>query len=52
MVKQFCPYCGGPVVLLSSIDRKLCVDCKRELPWELSKNQDSIFGDRKAIENT
>lgn len=46
--KKFCPYCGGPVVMLSSIDVKLCADCKKELPWVLSENETSIFGDRIA----
>jgi len=46
--KKYCPYCGGPVVMLSSIDVKLCADCKKELPWVLSENETSIFGDRVA----
>lgn len=46
--KRFCPYCGEPVISLSSMNIKLCSGCRRELPWKLSENKESIFGDRKA----
>lgn len=37
--KDVCPQCHRGLVLLSSMKKKVCVDCKIELPWPLSENQ-------------
>lgn len=42
-----CPKCGWNLVLLSSLNTKVCIECKDDIPWELDEKQESIYGDRK-----
>lgn len=43
MIKYTCPKCGGRLVLLISINKKLCADCKVYHDWNLEKGQAPIF---------
>ena len=43
MIKRICPKCGGTLVLLTSIDKKLCADCHSYIEWKLDEGQQSIF---------
>ena len=45
MFGEACEKCGGlALVHLSSLNIKLCAECKHENPWNLKAGQQSIFG--------
>lgn len=48
-VNKYCESCGESLVLLSSRNTKYCVNCHTEIQWDLDDNQQSIYGDRKAV---
>lgn len=44
-----CHKCGSKVLmLLTSLNKKLCYDCGHEMPWYLEEGQKSLFGDNKG----
>lgn len=43
-----CRHCGSPsIVRLSSIDKKICADCKQYTEWKLKANQQSVLIKKK-----
>ena len=48
MIKTTCPNCKGPLVLLTSVKKKICVDCIRTFDWPLDKGQKAIFTEEKG----
>jgi len=48
-----CNECGGVLVTLSSIKKRLCSDCKRYEDWNLKAGQESVLihGERGGSEN-
>lgn len=41
--KLTCPKCSGRLITLSSVDRKLCSDCKQYFTWTLKAGQESVL---------
>lgn len=41
--KHTCDECGGKMIVLSSLSKLLCADCKHYQPWELKKGQKSVL---------
>jgi len=40
-----CPNCGNThLILLSTLNLKLCSDCQTEIPWYLDKGQKPLLG--------
>lgn len=37
-----CPQCGAGMLLIATQNKKICVDCCVEYPWELEKGQKSL----------
>lgn len=45
---KYCPSCGSlDLVPLSSIDKRICNDCKTYVDWKLAPNQQSVLEDGK-----
>jgi hypothetical protein len=44
-VGKKCGSCGGPLVVLSSINQLLCSDCKSRYDWRLKDGQKSVLID-------
>ncbi len=41
---KVCPHCGCTIlILLHSVKKKLCADCKREIDWPLDKGQKPTY---------
>jgi RNA polymerase subunit RPABC4/transcription elongation factor Spt4 len=41
---KICPHCGSTrLVALSSLNRKICADCKRSMEWYLETGQKSLL---------
>jgi hypothetical protein len=38
-----CTNCGASMLLLSSLCKKICVDCKIEYEWNLKTNQQHLI---------
>lgn len=41
--KHTCELCDGKMIVLSSLNKLLCADCKHYQPWELKKGQKSVL---------
>ena len=41
--KNLCPKCKVGMLLLYSLRKKLCVECRAEYAWELDKGQQSLI---------
>lgn len=46
-IKRNCPVCGERMVLLFSLNKKLCCNCKQEYDWELDEGQKPVFGGKR-----
>lgn len=50
---QPCPYCGHEAtVSLSSLDKRICNQCKRYFDWPLKPGKKSILQEGKKGERT
>lgn len=38
-----CPECGAKMLLLTSQNKKICVDCCKEFSWTLETNQKPLI---------
>ena len=38
-----CPQCNQGMLLFTSLNKKVCVDCFKEYPWHLDKNQPPLI---------
>lgn len=44
MSTKTCPYCGSiALVLLTSMNKKVCGDCSKEFDWNLDPGQKPLF---------
>jgi endogenous inhibitor of DNA gyrase (YacG/DUF329 family) len=42
---KICPKCGNDkLVLLTSLQLKICPDCNTQIPWYLDEGQKPLFG--------
>lgn len=46
-IKRECQHCGGPLVLLISLNQKVCADCRKIVVWQLDEGQQPIFGGKR-----
>jgi len=37
-----CTKCNGPLIKLSSMNIKICADCKATFPWKLKAGQEPL----------
>jgi hypothetical protein len=42
-MKTKCPDCGGPLILLTSQNMKICADCNMRWNWELDEGQKPVY---------
>jgi len=43
MIVHKCPVCNKGMLLLTSMNKKICVDCRKEYPWHLGKDQKPLI---------
>lgn len=50
MKSRKCKHCGyeGSMILLSSVDKMICPDCKKYSKWKLKPNQASVLCEGKT----
>lgn len=43
-----CRECGGALMLLTSLNRKKCYDCRTEFDWQLDEGQSKLINNNRA----
>lgn len=43
-----CPVCCSPLVDLRSLNKRICIGCKREFEWRLEEGQKPLIGSNRV----